>query len=82
MTKPEELTPSPVVRRVAGEPVTVVATHWAGLASVVLTRTGRVDEQLVYRTYEAELILNGQGRVAAKERRVGEAFSFHDARLH
>lgn len=62
----EELTPGAVVRGVVpGESVTVVATRWAGSRSVVLTfRTdaGRVDEQVVYRTQETELILDGRRR--------------------
>ena len=66
MTTLEELTPGAVVRGVVpGEPVTVVAARWAGSRSVVLTfRTdaGRVDEQVVYRTQEAELVLDGQRR--------------------
>ena len=61
----EELTPGAVVRGVIpGESVTVVASRWAGSRSVVLTfRTdaGRVDEQVVYRTQEAELTLDGRG---------------------
>ena len=65
MTRLEELTPGAVVRGVVpGEAVTVVASRWAGSRSVVLTfRTdaGRVDEQIVYRTQESELTLDGRG---------------------
>src|ERR1019366_3584276 len=65
MTTLEYLTPGAVVRGcVPGEPVTVVASRWAGSRSVVLTfRTdaGRVDEQVVYRTQEAELTLDDRG---------------------
>ena len=65
MTRLEELTPGAVVRGVVpGEAVTVVASRWAGSRSVVLTfRTdaGKVDEQIVYRTQEAELSLDWPG---------------------
>jgi superfamily II DNA or RNA helicase len=92
----EELTPGAVVRGIVpGELVTVVATRWAGSRSVVLTfRTdaGRVDEQIVYRTQEAELTLDGQGRawsfdgdgtlfrLVAEARRIRLAYLF-DPRL-
>ena len=92
----EELTPGAVVRGIVpGESVTVVATRWAGSRSVVLTfRTdaGRVDEQIVYRTQEAELTLDGQGRawsfdgdgtlfrLVAEARRIRLAYLF-DPRL-
>ena len=49
---------------VPGEAVTTVACRWAGSRSVVLTfrtSSGRVDEQIVYRTQEAELSLDGGG---------------------
>ena len=70
----EELTPGAVVRGVVpGESVTVVASRWAGSRSVVLTfRTdaGRVDEQVVYRTQEAELTLDERGdRLVLRRRR-------------
>ena len=96
MTTLEELTPGAVVRGVVpGEPVTVVATRWAGSRSVVLTfRTdaGRVDEQVVYRAQEAELVLDGQRRawsfdgdgalfrLVAEARRIRLAYLF-DPRL-
>jgi superfamily II DNA or RNA helicase len=96
VTTLEELTPGAVVRGVVpGEPVTVIATHWAGSRSVVLTfRTdaGRVDEQVVYRAQEAELVLDGQRRawsfdgdgalfrLVAEARRIRLAYLF-DPRL-
>ena len=96
MTTLEELTPGAVVRGVVpGEAVTVVASRWAGSRSVVLTfRTdaGRVDEQVVYRTQEAELTLDGQRRawsfdgdgalfrLVAEARRIRLAYLF-DPRL-
>ncbi len=96
MTTLEELTPGAVVRGVVpGEAVTVVASRWAGSRSVVLTfRTdaGRVDEQVVYRTQEAELTLAERGtawsfdgdgalfRLVAEARRIRLAYLF-DPRL-
>ena len=75
MTRLEELTPGAVVRGVVpGEAVTVVASRWAGSRSVVLTfRTdaGRVDEQIVYRTQEAELTLDWPGHGVVVRRRWG-----------
>ena len=92
----EELTPGAVVRGVIpGETVTVIASRWAGSRSVVLTfRTdaGRVDEQVIYRTQEAELTLDGRGaawsfdgdgalfRLVAEARRIRLAYLF-DPRL-
>jgi superfamily II DNA or RNA helicase len=92
----EELTPGAVVRGVIpGETVTVIASRWAGSRSVVLTfrtDTGRVDEQVVYRTQEAELTLDGRGaawsfdgdgalfRLVAEARRIRLAYLF-DPRL-
>jgi hypothetical protein len=73
VTTLEELTPGAVVRGVVpGESVTVVASRWVGSRSVVLTfRTdaGRVDEQVVYRTQEAELSRAGPGLVFRRRRR-------------
>ena len=96
MTRLEELTPGAVVRGVVpGEAVSVVASRWAGSRSVVLTfRTdaGKVDEQVVYRTQEAELSLAGRGtawsfdgdgalfRLVAEARRIRLAYLF-DPRL-
>ena len=92
----EELTPGAVVRGVIpGETVTVIASRWAGSRSVVLTfRTdaGRVDEQVIYRTQEAELTLDDRGaawsfdgdgalfRLVAEARRIRLAYLF-DPRL-
>ena len=96
MTTLEELTAGAVVRGVIpGEAVTVVASRWAGSRSVVLTfrtDTGRVDEQVVYRTQEADLSLDRRGtawsfdgdgalfRLVAEARRIRLAYLF-DPRL-
>jgi hypothetical protein len=96
MTRLEDLTAGAVVRGVVpGEAVTVVASRWAGTRSVVLTfRTdaGKVDEQVVYRTQETELSLDGRGsawsfdgdpalfRLVAEARRIRLAYLF-DPRL-
>ena len=96
MTTLEDLTPGAVVRGVVpGEAVTVVASRWAGSRSVVLTfrsAAGRVDEQIVYRTQESELSLDGRGtawafdgdgamfRLVAEARRIRLAYLF-DPRL-
>jgi superfamily II DNA or RNA helicase len=66
VTTLEELVPGSMVRGlVPAEAVTVVAVRWAGSASAVVTyRTaaGKVDEQIVYRHQEPELVLSESAR--------------------
>jgi superfamily II DNA or RNA helicase len=94
VTRLEELTPGAMVHGlVPGESVTVVALRWAGSASAVVTyRTaaGKVDEQVVYRQQEPDLVLSEAAspwsfdgdpklfRLVAEARRIQLAHLFDD----
>jgi superfamily II DNA or RNA helicase len=65
VTRLEDLTPGARVRGILPDrPVTVVQAEWHGTEALTLTYRddGRVDHELLYRTNEAALQIEGEGR--------------------